>query len=375
MRKFSLGLLVLVACGAVVACGGEEQPAPKVPEAPVATTQVAASPAPTPSATAPAPAKLPLRELQSQALKTALEGLNEHDPKKFASVYAENAIISVVGLNEVTGRAGVEANMDEWFKTFGKIKIGFRRVWIKDKTIVLEWVINGTHTGELFGRKMPETPIGHYGLSIVTVNDDGKVVTERRYGDLGAVATQVGATKDAARAIPALPDSTDLLESKGAADAKAEAAAGAYLGAYAKKSEAEYESMLSDGPEVDGILHKDPVKGKAEAKKAFSAMFKAFPDLKLSQTLLLAVGDVAMIEYEMTGTNNGPIGTRPASKKKVATHAVDLVHLKDGKIDRVWTYQNSSELMSQLDQFKMEPVKPPGTPPANSKAASGGRNE
>jgi predicted ester cyclase len=358
MRSSALFTLVLPLF--VAACGGEEQPPPKVPEAPVVPPPVvSAQPTAVP---APPAAKASLRDLQQQSLKTALEALNEHDAKKFASVYADSAVISVVGLNEVVGRSSVEANMDEWFRTFGKIKIGFRRVWIKDKTIVLEWVINGTHTGELFGRKMPETPIGHYGLSIVTMNDDGKVVTERRYGDLGVVATQVGATKEKPRAIPQLPDSTDILESKGAEDAKAESAAGAYLGTYAKKADGAYEALFTDGAEVDGILHVDPVKGKGEAKKAFNAMLKAFPDLKLSPTLLLGIGDTAVIEYFMSGTNSGPLGARAATKKNVNTHAVDILHLKDGKLERVWTYQNSSELMSQLDQFKMDPVKPPPEP-------------
>ncbi len=69
----------------------------------------------------------------------------------FASVYADDALISVAGLNEVNGRAGVAKNMTEWFEVFSKAKLGFSRVWVKGDTMVLEWVINGTHHGELFG--------------------------------------------------------------------------------------------------------------------------------------------------------------------------------------------------------------------------------
>ena len=133
---------------------------------------------------------------------TALQGLNGHDPKMFASVYADDAIISVAGLNEVNGRAAVEQNMAEWFETFSKAKLGFSRVWVKGHTMVLEWVINGTHHGELFGVKGTEQPIGHYGLSIVHFNNDGKVEREDRYGELGAVMTQVGAAGAKAEAPP-----------------------------------------------------------------------------------------------------------------------------------------------------------------------------
>jgi steroid delta-isomerase-like uncharacterized protein len=357
--------VIVVALGVcaldIAACGGDERP-PAVTMVPAPEYEVAPGPAPTVSAApvaVPAAAPKPsLRTLEQQALTTALEALNEHNAKKFASVYAENCVISVVGLNEVVGRANVESNMDEWFRTFAKIKLGFRRVWLKERTVVLEWVINGTHTGELFGRKMPETPIGHYGLSIVTMNDDGQVVTERRYGDLGVVATQVGATKEKPRAIPPMPETMDVLESKGADDAKAEALAGAYLGAYAKKSESDYEALLTDTVEVDGLLHADAVKGKSESRKAFAQLLKAFPDAKLSPTLLVGVGDTAVIEYALTGSNLGPLGSAPATKKNVTTHAVDVVHVRDGKLDRVWTYQNSSEMMSQLDRFKIDPVVP-----------------
>ena len=94
----------------------------------------------------------------------------------FASVYAENGVINVAGLNEVSGREAITQNMAEWFETFKDIKLGFSRMWVKGDTMVLEWVINGKHTGELFGVKGKEQPIGHYGLSVVTFDAPGNFV-------------------------------------------------------------------------------------------------------------------------------------------------------------------------------------------------------
>ncbi len=352
MRKgFVFGTLVLVACG------GEEQqvPPPVTPTPTVTATATAPEPvATTPPAPAPKP---PMADMQRDAMKNAGEGLNGHDAKKFAGVYADDAVISVAGLNDVAGRAQVESNMEEWFKTFSKIKLGFNRVWMKDKTVVLEWVINGTHSGELFGVKGTENQIGHYGLSIVSFDDDGKVKTERRYGDLGTVATQLGATKEKARAIPAIPDSTDVITSKGADDAKSEEVAKAVLAAYDKKADADYEKLLADTVEVDGLLHLNTVKGKADAKKAFGAFFKAFPDAKITPGLVVGVGDSAVVEYTMTGTNKGAIGSVQPTKKPVTVHAVDVFKIKDGKVARVWSYQNSTEMMTQLGLFKVDVVK------------------
>jgi hypothetical protein len=104
--------------------------------------------------------------------------------------------------------AGDDKNMTEWFDTFKDVKLGFSRVWVKNETLVLEWVINGKHHGQLFGVKGTEQPIGHYGLSIVTMSPDGKVASEHRYGELGTVMTQVGAagTKAKPRPIPPIPE-------------------------------------------------------------------------------------------------------------------------------------------------------------------------
>ena len=126
----------------------------------------------TPIAQPPVP-KASLAELQQVGLAAALAGLNAHDPQKFASVYSDDAVVSVAGLNEVNGREAIAKNMAEWFEVFSKAKLGFSRVWVKGDTMVLEWVINGTHHGELFGVKGTEQPIGHYGLSVVSFSPEG----------------------------------------------------------------------------------------------------------------------------------------------------------------------------------------------------------
>lgn len=309
-----------------------------------------------------------------ESMQTALGALNAHDAKKFASAYAENAEISVPGLNDVNGRAGVEANMNEWFQTFSKVKVGFNRVWMKDKIAVLEWVIQGTHSGELFGVKGKDNPIGHAGLSIVTFNDDGKVQSEHRYGDLGTVATQLGLTKEKPKEIPAVPEATDVYKSKPESDAKSEAAAKAALAAFDKKNPADLDALTQEDIEYHGLITSNTVKGRADLKKTFGAFYKAFPDAKMTPTLVAGVGEYAVVEYEMTGTQQGPIGTIKATKKPVKLHAVDIMQFKDGKVSRVWTFRNSAELMQQLSMFNVAVVTPkaggaaaPAAPPKKKK--------
>lgn len=348
MRRFSYALVSLALLSA---CGGEEPP-PVVPQPPPVAS--APPPPPPPTATAePAPApKLSLAELQKQGLGTALAGLNGQDPAKFASVYADNAVIAVAGLNEVNGRPAIQQNMTEWFEVFSKAKLGFSRVWVKGDTMVLEWVINGTHKGELFGVKGTEQPIGHYGLSIVQFSPEGKVVKESRYGDLGTVMTQVGGVKAKPRPIPPVPAAPETITAKGDEDKNVEIAKAA-LTALENRKEADFAAALTDDIEHDGLFHLETTKGKDEAKKFFKSFTTAFPDAKFEVTKAFAIGDYVIAESVLKATHKGALGTIQATKRPVALHLVDVFKLKEGKIARVWTYQNSLEMQQQLGLFSV----------------------
>ena len=384
MRRVALSLAV-VSLLSLAACG--EDPPPVVPQAP----PVAAPPPPPtvePVKETPPPPKPLLAEMQKSGLVTALQGLNSHDPKMFSTVYADNAVISVAGLNEVNGRDAIAQNMAEWFETFSKAKLGFSRVWVKEDVMVLEWVINGTHHGELFGVKGTEQPIGHYGLSIVQFNADGKVTRENRYGELGTVMTQVGTgAKAKPRPIPDVPAAPETLIAKGDEGKNVDVAKAA-LTALENKKEADFTNVLTDDVEQDGVFHLETSKGKDGAKKFFKAFTTAFPDAKFEITKALAVGDYAIVESTLKGTHKGVLGALQPTKKPIAVHLVDVFKMKDGKIARAWTYQNSLEMQQQLGLFNVAaagnvpasqgapaaPAKPAGTtaPPAPPVPKAGG---
>ncbi len=378
MRRVTALVSPLVLLVAFAGCG--EEPKPVVPTPPPVDTTPPPPTTPPPVDPPPAP-KPPLAELQKQALMTALDGLNSHDPKKFASVYADDAVISVAGLNEVNGRAAIEQNMTEWFEVFSKAKLGFSRVWVKGDAMVIEWVINGTHHGELFGVKGTEQPIGHFGLSFVKFNQDGKVTSEHRYGELGTVMTQVGGAKAKPRPIPEIPKAPETIIAKGDED-KNLGVAKAALGALESKKDADFAAALTDDIEQDGVFHLETTKGKEEAKKFFKSFTTAFPDAKFDVTNAVAIGDYVLAESMLKATHNGQLGSIKATKKPVAIHLADIFRVKDGKISRVWTYQNSLELQQQLGLFSVATAgnvpasqtgpAAPAKPAAPAGGASGG---
>lgn len=369
MRRIGLALALVVASAPVVACGGGE-PAPVVPQAAV----VLPNPPPIEPATpAEAPPPKPsLAEMQRQAVAAALAGLNGQDAKKFASVYADAGVIEVAGLNEVSGRAAIEQNMAEWFETFKDVRLGFSRVWVKGDTLVLEWVINGKHHGELFGVKGTEQPIGHYGLSLVTFDADGKVASEHRYGELGAVMTQVAGAKAKPRPIPPVPASPETITPAAEQDDKTVEVAKRVLSSLeAGKKDAEFLSLLTDDVEQDGLFSLENSKGKDGAKKFFKSFTTAFPDAKFEPTRTLAVGDYAIVEAALKATHKGALGTIKPTKRPIGVHHAYLFKIKDGKVARVWTYQNSLEMQQQLGLFDIPAAgNVPGSQAAPAKGAA-----
>jgi uncharacterized protein (TIGR02246 family) len=350
--------VVLFACGG----GNEVVETKNPPPPPPASTTPSSAP---PDASAPAP-KLSFADQEKLALRTAVESLNAHDPQKFASVFSPDAQIRVSGGNEISGREAIAGNMKEWFETFSQVKLGFSRVWIKDETVVIEWVINGTHSGELFGVKGTQNQIGHYGLSIVTFDKDGAgVKVERRYGDLGTVASQIGASKDKKRPIPPLPQTTETIVPTGSADElKNLDVVKTAFAALEKKDDKAFAATLDDAVEIDGFVHLETVKGKAEGAKFVKTLTTAFPDVKIEVKNAWPIGDYAVVEYVLSGTHKGPLGDVKATNRSVKFGAVDVIKVKGGKIARAWTYSSGIELMTQLGLFEPgAPPKPTAPPP------------
>jgi steroid delta-isomerase-like uncharacterized protein len=349
----------LVTALVLAACGGGAQEQPPAPPPPTDTTPSSLpTSAPTQDTTPAEAPKAPLADLEKAALKNAGEALNAHDAKKLASVYATDATIKVAGLNELSGRDAIAANMQEWYDAFADMKVGFKRIWMKNDVMILEWVLNGTDTGKLFGGKGKSQQVGHVGLSVAWFDKDGLVKEEHRYGDLGTVAEQVGGKP---KPIPALPAGPEPVAPAPNDDANVDVAKALY-GALSAKNEADFTGKLADDVTYEG--HLGNVKGKADAKKFFATFTKAFPDAAFDVGGAWGVGDYAIVEYTLKATHKGPVAGMPATNRKVSVHAVDVVKVKDGKVQSAQTFSNGLELMTQLGAYKVDLQNvPPAAPP------------
>jgi steroid delta-isomerase-like uncharacterized protein len=341
-------------CGAalvavlVSACGGEGEVIPP-PQAPPPPPPVAAAPPPEPTPPPPEPPKPSLLELEKQATKSSLAALNAHEAAKFAEGFSPDGVSVVYGVGESKGREAIASDIQKYFDAFPDLKIGESNVYAKGEIVVIEWAMNGTHKGEFMGVKPTGKPVGVRGATVAWMTSDGLVKQEHRYFDGSTLMAQLGQIKSPARAIPSVPSSDPTwYVAKGTPeeDKQSDVVKGMYAG-FEKKSEADFLGAMADNPTWSDMSMPKDVTGKAEAKKSFQAFAKAFPDGKITLDSIFSVDDFTIAESTMTGTHTGQLGPFKATKKPVSLHGLDIMTVKDGKIQAGTGYSNSVEFLAQ----------------------------
>lgn len=120
--------------------------------------------------------------------------------------------------------------------------------------------------------------------------------------------------------------------------------------AWASKNPKKHTALYT----ADAVVAITGPKGWEEAKasdmeKSIAGYFTAFPDLEVTYTRVIARGNYAVAEWTFTGTNNGDMMGKPATKKKVGYRAASvLTFAKDGKVQRETSYFDMGTMMSQL---------------------------
>lgn len=341
-------------CGAafvailISACGGEGEAIPP-PQAPPPPPPPVAAPAPEPPAPPPEPPKPSMLELEKQSTHAGLTALNAHESAKFAETFAPDGVSISYGFGESKGREAIASDIQKFFDGFPDFKIADTNIFAKGELVVLEWVMTGTHKGEFMGIKPTGKPVGIRGATVLWMTPDGMVKQEHRYMDGSTIMAQLGQIKAPARPVPAMPSGEPVWHiAKGSPeeDKQSDIVKGMYA-AFDKKAEADFLGAMADNTVwVDLTMPKDATT-KAESKKFFQAFTKAFPDGKLGVDTVFSVDEFTVAESTMTGTHNGPLGPLKATKKPVSLHNLDVITIKDGKVQAGTGYSNSVEFLAQ----------------------------
>jgi steroid delta-isomerase-like uncharacterized protein/uncharacterized protein (TIGR02246 family) len=372
MRKVSFAL----AAGFLLACGGGDQNALSNTAAnpPAPTTPAVTATAPASTDAKPAEAKKPSpAEAMQKTMAEYGAAMQASDAKKLAALYADNAVMKMPGMPDVTGRDAIEKHWTQDFATFSNGKSTATRVFTKGDVAVVEWVFNATHTGDLGPIKATEKPVGVSGADVMWFTPEGKIKEAHSYMDMGTVMSQIGVSKQKARAIPTVPTTPPdvITATSSETETKNADAAKKMMGAFEKKSDADFMAGAADDIQWDDMTQPDTMKGKAAGKKYFKAMTTAFPDIKVNEQNVWGIGDFVIAEGTLTGTHKGAFYGIQPTKKQMNVHGLDIMQFKDGKIVHGCSYANSAEMAEQLgliahpaDAKGKTPAKADGKAPA-----------
>lgn len=88
--------------------------------------------------------------------------------------------------------------------------------------------------------------------------------------------------------------------------------------------------------------------GRENLKKYFTELRRAFPDMALPMTAIVAEGDLVAVLNHVQGTHRGDYGAISATGKRVDVMAFQLYRIEDGKLAEHWEVADFATLMQQL---------------------------
>jgi steroid delta-isomerase-like uncharacterized protein len=111
-------------------------------------------------------------------------------------------------------------------------------------------------------------------------------------------------------------------------------------------------SFFSDDAQFRNIGSEEVFRGKGEIRGMVDRWMKAFPDGKFQIQRLIGNGDLCAVEFSFVGTHQGTLsgkmGDIPATGKKVNVPSVDVLTLKNEKIQSLNCYFSGTVLLNQI---------------------------
>jgi steroid delta-isomerase-like uncharacterized protein len=115
------------------------------------------------------------------------------------------------------------------------------------------------------------------------------------------------------------------------------------FGEYVSKDVKEHEEFSGLTPDFDGV------------KAFFATQRSAFPDTNVTVHEMLAEGDLVAARITVSGTHKGDFIGIPATGKTVDIEAMDIVRIKNGKIEEHWGLTDTVKMMQQLGVMPEQP--------------------
>ena len=333
---------VTATCALLGACSGETVAQP--PPAPVDWRSLQARPTLDAGPLAPTAKERAVAEAYTAALESPRLA-------QLAPLLDDDAHFAFPGMSDAHGRDATVRAHDVLFGAFEQRKFATNRVWRTDSQQSVEWTMSGTQARDWMGVAATRKSATFRGLTILWTKDDGTINDIHVYFDVAVAKAQLGVgpkellSLPPPAPIPAGPP--QVFEQTGAAEEKGNVAVvHAALDALENSNLAGYVATMTDDVEVYLSLRAQPMRGKDDLRAYYKAMHKAIGQLDTTVINAWGIAQFAVVEHDIAGEQLGPIGWVPAQRDKVVRlHVVDVAELRDGKIARVWRYDNLSEIV------------------------------
>jgi predicted ester cyclase len=102
----------------------------------------------------------------------------------------------------------------------------------------------------------------------------------------------------------------------------------------------------------DNTLPPGRPQGLPGLQPAAKNLLAAVPDLKCTLEDVVLANDKVVARLLFTGHNTGPLGTHPASGKAIHFLAIDILHIRNGKIYEDWHLEDNLTFRQQIGLVK-----------------------
>jgi steroid delta-isomerase-like uncharacterized protein len=131
-----------------------------------------------------------------ETFRNEVDSLNKHDPDAFAKVFGPGAVVNDPQYSEPLRGDAIKKDISDFFAAFPDLSARLESTMIDGNAYAVEWSMAGTHTGPL---AMPSGDIAATnkrmetrGASFGRLDDQGRIVEERRYYDIAGMMAQLG---------------------------------------------------------------------------------------------------------------------------------------------------------------------------------------
>ncbi len=273
-----------------------------------------------------------------------VEAVNAGDAREYASVYAEDAVISIYGANQLVGRSAIEQHESALLKQFPGAQLALYTVWRRGDHAAAHYAVNvRTAEGKV---------LGHEGLLFYRFDDSGLFAAENRYLDSLTPMAQLGALGAApVRAPPVLPKNTQYHEAGDEpTEQRSTALVLASIAAWAAGDRSAFVASVADDVQVDELMFVEPFHGRDGATTWFDTWSAAARDLRLEVTDVLAIGEFVLVELVVRGTPVGALGSVSGGGNEFLVHRAMIVKVRDGKLANIACFMNGRELAQAVGQ-------------------------